>query len=122
MAKKTVKKEKELKTDILNYQPTDKELELGVRVIPMEEKEYRDVEENPDFTTAGFVHSKETLSSITIQELVAYRSACEILCRHYENLSRLDNKNCYLFNEFREYAASILNEMEIRLRKICKNE
>lgn len=123
MAKKAVKKEKELiipieseglKTDISNYQATDKELELGVRVIPMEEKECRNVEENPDF-----VCSKKTLSNISMEELIAYKNGCELVCKHYENISRLDNIGYHKFNEFQAYANMVFNEIEKRVKEIC---
>ena len=117
MAKKTVKKEeqtsvevKELKTDISTQQFTDEEL-----------SEYKDVESNPDFTKIGVATSKKNLKNISMEELIAYKNGCEIICNHYENLSRLDTKNSRLFTEFNSYATMIINELEIRVREICNN-
>jgi hypothetical protein len=128
MAKKNIKKEKEVsipvvseevKTNISTLQLTNKELEIGAYARPMDENNIRDIETNPNFTNIGFAEPKKTLSNISMEELIAYKNGCEILCKHYENKSRLNSIHCHLFNKFNTYAKEIFNEIEKRVVEIC---
>ena len=129
MAKKIVKKEeqtsvdvKELKTNISTHQFTDEELKVGACCVPMKEREYKDVEPNPDFTKIGFATPKKNLKNISMEELIAYKNGCELVCRHYENVSRIDNIGYSNFNMFKDYAQMIYNEIEQRVKQLCNNK
>lgn len=128
MTKKNIKKGElnsvetnELKTNISNIQLTEEEIKAGAYSRPINEEYIKDVESNPEFTTIGFAEPKKTLKNISMEELIAYKNGCELVYKHYENVSRIDNKHCHIFNEFNTYAVTIFNEIERRVKEICNN-
>lgn len=129
MAKKNIKKEEfitvetnELKTDISNIQLTEEELKVGAHSRHINKEDIKGVEFNPEFTNIGFAEPKKTLSNISMEELIAYKNGCELVCKQYENISRLDNINHKVFNEFQIYAKMIFNEIEKRIIEICTDK
>ena len=120
MAKKNVKKEEQ--TSISTHQFTDEELKVGAYCSPAKEEDFRNIESNPDFTKIGFATPKKSLDNITMEELIAYKNGCELICKQYENVSRIDNIGYRRFNVFKSYAEMIFNEIERRVVDICENK
>ena len=129
MAKKSIKKEeqtsvdvKELKTDISTLQLSNEEIKVGAYCSPAKEEDFRNIESNPDFTKIGFATPKKSLDNISMEELIAYKNGCELICKQYENVSRIDKIGYSNFNKFQFYAKQIFYEIERRIIEICDNK
>jgi hypothetical protein len=90
---------KELKTNISTSQLSDEELKVGAYCSPAKEEDFRNIESNPDFTKIGFATPKKSLDNITMEELIAYKNGCELICKQFVNEGRpgppLSFLNCW---------------------------